>query len=491
MNALNLRRVLPGQRALFASATLGLSLTGASCTAPEVGCSSSQECRDAFGFGSVCVDSGYCEFATLPARCDSTLPSSLFGSAAGLDDALVVASVFDRSLDNVEAQAVRLAFEQVRDEVAVQGKTFALIECNYEENDAYDELDYAGAVQSIGTYLVDELGVPAIVGPYTSSQATALFDAVGGGVFIMSPAATSPALTFIDGGTKTDASPGSLWRTAPPDSLQGEVAALDMISRGSTRVAVVHESGAYGTGLAEIFQEAFAGGGRSVVVTSYENPSQLAEAIASVKLDNALDEVFFISSEVPDYVTFLNAAVLDGFERDPEDPLDDKRIFFPDGAAYTDVIDGTAGASALYDQLRGTRPSVDITTLNYSAFSTAYIGRWSTDPSASIYAAYAYDAAWTTMYAAVWSLNRYEAVTPLGLGQGMRRMSDKASGRKIDIRPSSWSNLTGFYADGLGVDITGVSGSLDYDPATEETTAPIEVWVVENGDFAVVETIEP
>jgi hypothetical protein len=38
-----------------------------------------------------------------------------------------------------------------------------------------------------------------------------------------------------------------------------------------------------------------------------------------------------------------------------------------------------------------------------------------------------------------------------------------------------------------------VSGSLDYDPTTEETTAPIEIWVI-NADrtgFDTVATIEP
>lgn len=473
-------------------ASFGLFIAlAAGCSSPEIACESSLECRDAFGFGSVCGEEGFCTFATLPPRCDVAVPNDLFDNPSNLDNVIVVASLIDRQFDFIEGQAVRLAFEQVREQVTLSGKTFGLLECTYEENPDIDGLDYPALMAELGPYLVDELGISALIGPQTSGTTTALYNAIERRGFIMSPAATSPALTFIDGGAKTDENPGSLWRTAPPDSLQGEVAALDMIARGTQKVGLVYANDAYGAGLAEIFQLSFAGGGRVIDVYSFSNESELSEAIGAVKIDNTIDEVFFIASEVVDAIAFINAAALGGFEVDPEGVVPPKRIFLPDAAAFTDLILGTSGASQLYPQIRGTRPSVDTTTLNYSTFATAYSNRWGVDPRASIYAAYAYDAAWVTLYASAWSEQREGGQSPVGLGRGMRKMSDKTTSRVVDIRPSAWSNLTGFFRDGLSVDVVGVSGSLDYDPDTEETTASIEVWEISGNDFIVVDTIEP
>ena len=38
-----------------------------------------------------------------------------------------------------------------------------------------------------------------------------------------------------------------------------------------------------------------------------------------------------------------------------------------------------------------------------------------------------------------------------------------------------------------GIDVRGASGELDYDPVTEETTAPVEVWGIVNvaGSFEI------
>ena len=82
----------------------------------------------------------------------------------------------------------------------------------------------------------------------------------------MSPTATSPALTEIDGLESTDAVPGLLWRTAPPDDLQGAVLAAYIFSDATTTgddkpalkpIDVVFEEGPYGTALAYVFSEEY------------------------------------------------------------------------------------------------------------------------------------------------------------------------------------------------------------------------------------------
>ena len=56
-----------------------------------------------------------------------------------------------------------------------------------------------------------------------------------------------------------------------------------------------------------------------------------------------------------------------------------------------------------------------------------------------------------------------------------------------------WSTVLAQFRQGTAVDIAGTSGSLDYDPATEETTGPVNVWVIDISDLEVtpIYTVEP
>jgi branched-chain amino acid transport system substrate-binding protein len=446
-----------------------LALTGC-LESPVATCSLDSECRDAFGFGMVCGDEGYCEDVEVPARCASSYPDDLLENRDAYRDAIVLGSVYDAAWDIAEMQSVRLAFLQASEGDGLDGHTLGIVRCSYEENHDGDGLDYAGAVNEVGTFLRGELGVPGFIGPYTSSETEALWNALSssdaGPAFIISPSATSPALTYIDGLTKSDAEPGLLWRSAPPDSLQGQVAAQDMVTRSVDTVAVLYEAGPYGDGLADIFQDEFSSAGGTVERYEFSSESTMFEHIATIKATGT-QEVFFISAETSTIATFLEALVtVGGFET--------TGIFLSDAAADTDMLADASGATSLFDQIRGTRPAVPSGTL-YDTFAAAYESTYDQDPYATIYMPYAYDAAWHAAYAVAWSHFQVGAVTPEGMGAGMRRVS---SGTALELKSSSWGTLKAAFEDGAGVDVKGTTGSLDYDPETEETTAPIEVWTV-------------
>ncbi len=475
----------PG-RVLSLSLIVAIGLHGLSgCLgSPVATCTNDAECRDAFGFGMVCGDAGYCEDVEVPARCASSFPDDLLENRDAYRDAIVLGSVYDAAYDVAEMQSVRLAFVQAAEGDGLDGHTLGLVRCSYEEDHDGDGLDYAGAVAEVGEFLRSELGVPGFVGPYTSSETEALWNVLSaseaGPGFILSPSATSPALTYIDGLTKSDAEPGLLWRSAPPDSLQGQVAAQDMTDRLITNVAVLYEAGPYGAGLADIFQEEFGG---EVTRLEFSTETVMSEHIADIKADAAIQEVFFISAETGTIANFLDAAAtVGGF-------VDAKGIFLSDAAADTDLLQDASSASALFDQVRGTRPAVPSGTL-YDTFAAAYQSTYDQDPYATIYMPYAYDAAWLAAYATAWSWFQDGAVTPEGMGLGMRRVSD---GTAIELKSSTWGTLKAAFADGVGVDVKGTTGSLDYDPETEETTASIEVWTINAaGDgFEVDYTTEP
>ena len=89
-----------------------------------------------------------------------------------------------------------------------------------------------------------------------SSGVTKLFldDAVAAGIITFSPANTSLDFTTWDDN-------GLYWRTAPSDTLQGEVLGNLVAEDGHENVAVLYLNDSYGTGLNEVFQETFSGAG--------------------------------------------------------------------------------------------------------------------------------------------------------------------------------------------------------------------------------------
>ena len=59
------------------------------------------------------------------------------------------------------------------------------------------------------------------------------------------------------------------------------------------------------------------------------------------------------------------------------------------------------------------------------------------------------------------------------------------------MSPVLWNTVKATFSAGLSVDVRGASGGLDYDPVDEETTAPIDIWVLQDGEITVIQTIEP
>lgn len=477
------------KRSLRPSAVLGATLLAA-CGDFSAPCESHADCRDAFGFGWTCENDGRCAQEPVHPRCATTVPPDLFDHRADYTDHVVLGAMFDASYDINEGHAIELAITQANDEGGIGEGDVGLVECTYETNPDLDDLDFPGAVAEVALWLNERMGIEAIIGAQTSSTTQDLFNTlVENEPFIMTPSATSPALTYLDGVDKTDENPGTLWRTAPPDSLQGQAAAADMTARGVTKVGLVWQNGAYGDGLSEIFQARWTGG---LVLVEFDDENQRDEAIARVQLDDTLEEVFFISSEAQDAASLVNAAASTGFFGSGPGG-DDKRIFLADGASSESLIDETTTSKQVYRLIRGTRPSVDTTSLSYTTFQVSYVDRFDVDPSSSIYTAYSYDATWLTMYAAIWA--RAEGADgPLAteMGRAMRSLSDRGTSRVVNVRPSSWNDLKGWFGARQTIDVIGVSGPLDYDPDTEETSAPIEVWGIDPAEgFVVYDVVSP
>ena len=125
----------------------------------------------------------------------------------------------------------------------------------------------AAAASSAAERLITADGVAAIMGADCSGVTTAIANnvAIPNGVVMVSPSATSPALSTIN-------DKGFFHRTAPSDARQGQVLASVLQGRGISEVAVTYTNNDYGKGLADSFAAAFkATGGKISISAAHED----------------------------------------------------------------------------------------------------------------------------------------------------------------------------------------------------------------------------
>ncbi|MEE8365159.1 MAG: ABC transporter substrate-binding protein [Gammaproteobacteria bacterium] len=125
----------------------------------------------------------------------------------------------------------------------------------------------AAAATSTAERLITSDGVVAIMGADCSGVTTAVVNnvAVPNGVVMVSPSATSPALSTID-------DKGYFYRTAPSDARQGQVLADILKGRGINEVALTYTNNDYGKGLSDSFTNAFkAQGGKVSISAAHED----------------------------------------------------------------------------------------------------------------------------------------------------------------------------------------------------------------------------
>ena len=123
-------------------------------------------------------------------------------------------------------------------------------------------IDAAGA-QASAERLVNSENVAAIMGADCSGVTIAVLNNVAApnGVVMISPSATSPALTDID-------DKGFFFRTAPSDARQGQVLTDVIVAKGIKSVAVTYTNNDYGKGFSDSFSAAFTAAGGTVTINA-------------------------------------------------------------------------------------------------------------------------------------------------------------------------------------------------------------------------------
>jgi len=226
------------------------------------------------------------------------------------------------------------------------------------------------------TDLINNVGVPVIFGAAASGVTIPITSAtIANGVFQISPSATSPAISNLDDNDL-------VFRTAPPDSLQGIVLAdLAFNQQGFSSIAIIARNDAYGEGLALSLQDNFeALGGTVTAVSLYDpNTTDFSAEIAEASADSP-DAISLITfDEGEQLIIQMVQAGVTNFN------------LFVDGNKNQDLITRIADAvgADVLSGIVGTAPAV-AETAGGDLFAQLYRDRLGEDPF--VFTPHSYDA---------------------------------------------------------------------------------------------------
>nr|WP_027947768.1 ABC transporter substrate-binding protein [Halomonas anticariensis] len=315
----------------------------------------------------------------------------------------------------------------------------------------------ASAASNAADRMVNSEQVTAIVGALCTGATIAAANnaAIPGGVVMVSPASTAPAVTELDDNDL-------VFRTVPSDAFQGEMLAKLLISKGIEEVAVTYVNNDYGRGLADAFVATYESEGGTVTANQAheDNRADYRSELGSLSATGAETLVVMAYADTSGQ-TILRQAYESG--------------------AFTQYVgaDGMVGDSLIEaigaDVLEGmiaTRPgSPDIPGSEIFAEFAKEAG---IDPSA-VFAAQAYDAAFLLGLA----IEKNGSDSREGLSQALR---DVASAPGETILPGEWEKAKQLLADGQDINYEGASGSHEFDDNGDVPGVVVEM-AVEDGDF--------
>ncbi len=150
-------------------------------------------------------------------------------------------------------------------------------------------IDSAAATATVEKLITAD-GVKGIVGGMCSGETTASLQnvAVPKGIVMISPSATSPALSSAEDN-------GLFFRTAPSDARQSEVMTDIIMEHGIKSVALTYTNNDYGKGLADSFAAAFTAKGGTVTINSAHDDGKADYAAEVAALASAGGEALVVA----------------------------------------------------------------------------------------------------------------------------------------------------------------------------------------------------
>lgn len=450
-------------------------------------CAMDQRCGDA----GTCVDllSAECQIVHWPDQ--------------GRDDVMFLGSIlatgapFTNSILPIE-NAVQLAVDDFNAETTLQGdRRVAWVGC--------DEASGPDAALSAAHHLIEDVGVPAIVGPTFSEAVIAVAQqvAVPSGTMLISPTASAMSVANLD-------DDGLVWRTIAGDVYQSNALVdrmidLDEVSPVSN-LLILAKDDAYGNGIltdilpdlqaqlpeAEIYHHVYDD------PTSFGSMDELLSNYGSVIAGAAVDPagqpfythvIFIGTSEIQVLLYAYLGTVWAPVSMTEPMPLftlthgavPDMQRFIQELGASPGTEPLAAAKPLLEAHLQGTSPIV-LNPVNFMAFSIRYQIAFN-DQKPLTGSALGYDAALAAIFAAC-TVPAEDPITGASMAAAMGRLVDP-SGTMVAFSGSDLSFVSdarnALVVESGSVDLQGVSGELQWDLATGDIRAGVWGWDILDG----------
>ena len=349
----------------------------------------------------------------------------------------------------------QLAFDQVNAQGGILGGSKIAVITG-------DSACDATAASAAADKLVNTDQVTAIMGAFCTGATIGAANSAGipGGVVMISPSASAPALTTL-------ADNDLVYRTTPADSLQGVKMADLLLARGVKDVAVTYVNNDYGKGLADVFAATFTAGGGTISanVAHEDGKSDYRAELGNLVGSQNLVILAYASGSG---ATVLRQAVESG---------NFTAYVGGDGMVGDDLLKGIDAAAV--EGLTATRAGA------YAGESATIYAKLATDagqdPTAT-YAPQAYDAAFLLALA----VEKNGSAKREGLSAALREVAS-APGEKI--LPGEWTKAAELIKAGTDIDYEGAGGPLDFD-AAGDVPGTIVYLEVEGGKFVEKGAIE-
>jgi len=476
---------------LLASCASVLAISSCSLvvnTKDREGCSASNECTARFGEPSACVDSQCVQLLT-PECSEVWPPGALTQSNVMLVGFMGDLAAGKNAYGTPTKEGAQVALEEIEKQAnglpppsnspALQ-RHLAMLIC-----------DHGSDPSAVARHLVNDAKVPVIIGDSYSSVTLKIFDEVAhpAGVLVLSPSATSPALTDHD-------DDGLLWRTTPSDIVQAEalkflvadveqtLQAQQLLAPGQhAKVSMPTKRDSAGLGLAQAVTQ---------VNTDFAHPAPKVNAVsvpyddpASTTVDwqSAINQV--LAKPEPDivfpmgtteFVTSMMQGIENGWDSNTRHPW----YVFPEG----DRFDGLSQlvydnpSLALNQRIIGAAPGARSSPL-YQSFVVSFELTFDDHHPPGNLAEFGYDAAYLVAYAVAIA----NSVAPSGrqLADALTHVSCKD--KTVGTPGAQYLNqyLRAARDDGC-IDYEGASGPLDFDPKTGEALSDIGLWCVRHNN---------
>lgn len=344
----------------------------------------------------------------------------------------------------------QLAFDQVNAQGGILGGKIVSI-----TGDSACDPSVAGPAAD---KLVNTDQVSAIVGAFCTGATIGAATAAGipGGVVMISPSASAPALTTL-------ADNDLVFRTTPSDAFQGVKMAELLLSKGIKDVAVTYVNNDYGKGLADVFVATFtAGGGTVSANVAHEDGKADYRAELGQLSSGGSQNLVILAYASGSGKTVLQQAIEGG---------EFTAYVGGDGMVGDDLVTGLDPA-AVNGKIIATRAGA------YTGESAELYKKLATeagqDPAAT-YAPQAYDAAFILALA----IEKNGSAKREGLSAAVREVAG-APGEKI--LPGEWTKAVALIKAGTDIDYDGAGGPADFDKAGDVDGIIVEL-AVEDGKF--------